>query len=83
MDTDDYGEETSFEIRDEFDPTMTFYSGSGFASFSNITQDLCLPNGCYKLIIRDSYGDGMVGATTEGYYSLLDAEGNIFEYKHY
>ncbi|MGB1204052.1 MAG: peptide-N-glycosidase F-related protein [Chitinophagales bacterium] len=77
LNTDDYGEETSFEIRDEFDPTMTFHSGTGFASFSNITQDLCLPNGCYKLIIRDSYGDGMVGATTSGYYSLTDAEGNI------
>jgi len=38
------------------------------------TQDLCIDNGCYTLVMYDSYGDGWNGAT----YSMIDlATGDV------
>ena len=38
------------------------------------TQDLCIGNGCYTLVMYDSYGDGWNGAT----YSMIDlASGDV------
>jgi len=46
-------------------------SGNGLASSSTIAVDCCLPNGCYDLVITDSFGDGIVG----GGYVLRDGTG--------
>ncbi|OWY20934.1 T9SS C-terminal target domain-containing protein [Sphingobacteriales bacterium UPWRP_1] len=72
--TDNYGSESSWEIADTDGNSV--FTGAGFASLTTITQNLCLPNGCYRFIMRDSYGDGM-DAPTDGYYQLTDADGNV------
>ena len=39
---------------------------------STVTEDICLPNGCYDFTIFDSYGDGICCAYGNGSYSLTD-----------
>lgn len=74
LNTDNFGSETSWEIVDGTGNII--HSGAGFASLTTYTQNLCIPNGCYQLIVRDAYGDGL-DAPTDGSYQLTDAEGNI------
>ena len=37
----------------------------------------CLADGCYALIVQDSYGDGLFCGCGEGNYELTDAEGTV------
>ncbi len=40
-----------------------------------IEQELCLSEGCYRLIFRDRWGDGLCCDYGEGWYSLTTANG--------
>jgi hypothetical protein len=70
--TDANGFETSFQIR-EFLTNLVVCSGN-FTGLDNadITQDCCLPEGCYNLEVTDGGGDGIVG----GGYVLREANGS-------
>jgi hypothetical protein len=61
---DCYADEITWRIVDA--GGATWYSGGGYQNPGNatllVTETFCLLEGCYDLIIDDSYGDGMAGA---------------------
>ncbi|MEQ8706668.1 MAG: M12 family metallo-peptidase [Phaeodactylibacter sp.] len=68
---DNYPGETTWEVLNSSGIAVASggsYSGAG----STVTEDLCLPNGCYDFTIFDSYGDGICCAYGNGSYSLTD-----------
>jgi len=73
--TDNYGEETSWNIQDENGAVVA--QGSGYQSVTLYTEDITLPSlGCFTFNIADSYGDGICCAYGTGYYILKDEDGN-------
>ena len=73
--TDNYGGETSWEVRD-FNNTIVF-SGSGYAGNTpSIVENFCLQDGCYTFTIYDSFGDGICCAYGEGAYTLRNTDEN-------
>lgn len=73
---DYFGGETTWEVRDENDNTMSY--GGPYAN--NVqgtiyTEPLCLPNGCYSLIFYDVYGDGQ--SFTNGSFTLRDSDNQV------
>lgn len=76
---DDYGTETSWKIKPSGDTTVLFSGGpypKGLAG-TTVRDTFCLPQGCYDLVVMDSYGDGMCCAYGQGSYSLTDEDGNV------
>lgn len=65
IDTDDYPEETSYELYDLSGTPTVIASGGPYAGaeFENttITEEFCLTSGTYGIIVYDSWGDGIVG----------------------
>ncbi|MEL7251195.1 MAG: S8 family serine peptidase [Bacteroidota bacterium] len=47
------------------------------ASFSYQEEIVCLPPGCFTLVVQDAYNDGMCCSHGDGWYQLRDAAGNI------
>lgn len=69
---DFFGTETSWVIRQG---ETVFASGGPYinnAQGTIYTTAVCLPEGCYDLIMYDSYGDGM--SFTQGSYNLVNDE---------
>lgn len=70
--TDQYGEEITWELQNQ-QGSQVLISGPGveYDDETNYTEELCLPNGCYRFVIFDSaedgiccqYGDGSFGLT--------------------
>ncbi|WP_405206006.1 endonuclease [Aquimarina sp. LLG6339-5] len=74
---DQYPEETSWEIRNENNQLV--FSGGTYGSQadgSTINLSRTLDVGCYTLIMKDSYGDGICCSYGSGSYQLTDANGN-------
>merc|ERR1712003_588469 len=71
---DNYGEETSYNIKDSNDATIM--QGSGWPANSQNSFFKCFPSGSYKFTITDSYGDGICCSYGNGGYSVKvnDAE---------
>jgi hypothetical protein len=68
---DNYPGETTWSVVNGSGTTVASggpYSGAG----STVTEDICLPNGCYDFTIFDSYGDGICCGYGNGSYSLTD-----------
>lgn len=68
---DNYPEETSWEIRDSSNQIVA--SGGTYGSQadgSTLVITETLPVGCYSLVVKDTYGDGMCCAWGTGSYSL-------------
>jgi hypothetical protein len=80
---DCFGEEITWEIRNSSNQLMS--SGGPYvnnAAGQQVTQTLCLANGCYDFIINDSYGDGLYGSfwqncTINGTYSITDGSSTL------
>jgi hypothetical protein len=73
---DNYPGETSWLITDSSGATVA--SGGtygGQPNGSTISEDLCLPDGCYSFIINDSFGDGICCAYGNGSYTVTGASG--------
>lgn len=78
MKFDDYPEETSWEVLNESDEVVA--SGGTYPNApdgSTLGIDLCLPDGCYTLVVKDSYGDGMCCRYGNGAYTLTDKENSV------
>ncbi|BAO55370.1 endonuclease [Nonlabens marinus] len=74
---DNYPEETSWEIRNSNNQLAT--SGNNYGSFtpgSTINISKTLSDGCYTLIFKDAYGDGICCAYGNGSYTLTDTTNN-------
>lgn len=75
--TDNFGDETSFRLEkatgSAWQEVLSGPSnGSGFQANSEYTYALCLPSGFnYRLIMADSYGDGLCCEAGDGSYSFL------------
>ncbi len=68
---DDYASETSWNIVDAQNEIL--YSGSGYTNGDqNLELDVCLGIGCYSLVIKDVYGDGICCTYGNGFYALLN-----------
>lgn len=75
LNLDCYADETSWEIVDV--NSNVIFSGGNY-TFTNanytVNENVCLNDGCYDLIVYDSYGDGMSSTQCEfGSVNLLDA----------
>jgi hypothetical protein len=68
--TDQYGYETSWEVTD-FSGATVYASGNGYGSLTNYTQSICVPDtACLRIVVRDSYGDGMCCNFGQGWYQF-------------
>lgn len=74
--TDGYAVETSYNIVNSENNTVV-YSSTGFLNNQLFVNDFCLPEGCYKFIIYDSYGDGICCGEGNGKYQVFDAANNL------
>jgi hypothetical protein len=74
---DNYPEETSWEIRDSSNQFAT--SGNNYganAPGSTINISKTLSDGCYTMIVRDAYGDGICCTYGNGSYTLTNSTNN-------
>lgn len=80
--TDCWGGEVSWSIQDQ---SGTTYAGVPSGTLGNGVTDtttVTVPDGCYTLILGDTYGDGMAGSMygscgVDGDYEVQDAAGNV------
>ena len=73
---DDFGSETSWEIRD-LDSQTVVAQGDGYAGETVYTEDFNLPDGNYAFTIFDDFGDGICCTWGNGSYSLVTAGGQV------
>jgi hypothetical protein len=74
--TDDYAEETSWELKDASGNILAD-GGAGYQDNTTYEVTVPLPNdGCYEFVINDAFGDGICCGFGEGYYTLTDGQGN-------
>jgi hypothetical protein len=75
---DQYPGETSWELR-AANGLVVARGGpySGQAPNSTITENLCLPFGCYALTMLDAFADGICCASGQGFYQIRNAAGLI------
>lgn len=68
--TDEYPEETSWELTDEAGNVV--WNGGGYTSATTTYEEfICLPAGCYNLTVFDQYGDGMCCEYGTGAFTLF------------
>ena len=67
--TDDYPDETGFTLVNTTTNTNIVAAPIGSVSGPQ-TLNFCLPNGCYRFVIRDSYGDGICCGSGQGSFTL-------------
>lgn len=82
IDTDCWGEETAWELLDENGNQIALSDYNTLSDESTNTWAYCLPAGCYDWVVYDAYGDGLFGSqyqecSTDGSYSVTDANGNV------
>ncbi len=72
---DDYGSEIKWLIRNGQGEVVA--RGGNYEDFTYdlIEETICLPNGCYRLIMRDEYGDGICCDYGYGWYELTTTTG--------
>ncbi|MFB6257356.1 MAG: trypsin-like peptidase domain-containing protein [Flavobacteriales bacterium] len=90
LSTDCYGSETEWELKNDqgeilYSRRYGFYPGESSDPDSGGTQwthPFCLQEGCYELLIRDDYGDGMNGSqfsqcSVDGSLRIIGEEGQL------
>ena len=75
---DNYPEDISWDIVDANGNTI-FWGGNygSYPAGSTLTEELCLPYGCYDFTIYDSYGDGLCCTYGNGSYHLVNNDGDV------
>ena len=67
LETDDWGDETGWEVRDGADNVVAAAEPGSYASLSDYEVTISLPStGCYTFTLIDTYGDGLNGGTWGG-----------------
>ncbi|WP_324025466.1 hypothetical protein QSV08_20030 [Maribacter sp. BPC-D8] len=69
VNTDLYGDETSWEITDA-DGTVVASAGPFGRGVESVVNEVFLEDGCYTFTIFDAYGDGQVDGTVTGNYTI-------------
>ncbi len=83
--TDNFGSEITWRIENEAGELVT--SGGSYPDVEGgqlVREAVCLPNGCYRLRVIDSFGDGIFGNSffrleDENLNILLEGDGNFQE----
>ncbi len=76
INADDYPQETSWQLFDELKNELVA-SGSLDPGSDGIYEDICVDYGsCFKLIVLDSYGDGLCCDYGIGNFFVLNASGD-------
>ena len=72
IETDSWGSETSWEVREADPSDQLLLSGGPYGSLQVFTESGCFSDrdSCYQLIVNDSYGDGL--GTGMGYTATFD-----------
>ena len=74
--TDNYGDETSWLVRDE--NKKIIFSGTGLNNNTDYEWELCVnADACYHFNILDSYGDGICCTSGTGSYQVKLSDGSI------
>jgi V8-like Glu-specific endopeptidase len=71
LEMDNYGGETSWEIRNSSGSKVA--SGNGYSNGQNVSKNISLSDGDFTFTIFDTYGDGMTEGN--GGYELVDSTG--------
>lgn len=75
---DNYASETSWEIKNSAGSVVASGGNySGQASGSKVTVNKTLATGCYSLVFKDSYGDGICCSYGNGSYKLTNSSGTV------
>lgn len=76
---DAYGSETTWQVQASGGAVVAsggpYTNGGANGVYPQPDVNLCLPPGCYTLVVNDSYGDGLCCAFGSGYMVVLDASG--------
>ena len=72
LSTDNYGAETSWQLRT--DAGVTIGGGSNLANNQTFNDEFCLNDGNYTFIINDSYGDGICCQFGQGSYAITTSD---------
>tara|TARA_B110000003_G_scaffold274490_1_gene314584 strand:- start:3418 stop:5736 length:2319 start_codon:yes stop_codon:yes gene_type:complete len=77
--TDEYGYETTWELRDSNDTVIESGPTDTYENETSYQETISIPglNECYTFTISDSYGDGICCGYGTGNYNLQDSNGNI------
>ena len=76
LNTDDYGDETSWNITDANNAIIA--SGNNYANNVTFNQTIDLPtDGCHTFTINDEFGDGICCGEGNGSYSLKTSNNTI------
>ncbi len=69
INTDLDGDDITWEIQDQNNASIVYCSGGPYAPGIqvNISEDCCLAQGCYVLVMTDAGGDGMLNGFNGGY----------------
>ncbi len=75
--TDNFPEETTWELRDNTNQIIA--SDGPFGEERHLySKTICVdPEECYTFIVRDAFGDGMSAQGVKGSYQILNEEGDI------
>lgn len=75
---DQFPAETRWEIRSQGGGIVSQGGPyTGFTPHSVITEAVCLPYGCFQLIVYDGYNDGLCCQNGQGFYQLRTAGGTL------
>ena len=75
---DNYGSEIYWVLKNRFNQVVK--RGGPYQDFVSGTIEeeiLCVPEGCYKLILRDTYGDGICCSYGEGKLEVFDVDSDL------
>jgi len=75
LEMDNYGNETSWEIRNKSGKKVA--SGKGYNDYQVVSKAINLSDGDFTFTIFDTYGDGMT--VGNGSYKLSDSKGNVIK----
>ncbi len=75
--TDNFPQETTWELVDELNHVLA--SAGPFSEAQNLySLSICLDReACYTFIIYDAFGDGISAQGVEGYYEIINSEGEM------
>jgi len=72
---DAYASDISWKVLDDGGSTVASGSNYKDSDRTMIRTTMCLPAGCYRLVMKDSYGDGICCDYGKGWYELRDPQG--------
>lgn len=76
INTDNYPEETTWEVYNDSGDILIASGGNYEDASSTYTESICVTKGeCYKLFVYDSYSDGICCSFGEGNFFITNSEG--------